>query len=199
MHPDKPISERRKDIHEDRFESKYVDYLWHTDLHEISIPDEETAGRRIIYLMGFLDYALRFIMHHRLIFNKTAGTCAAVLLDAFELWSPPYVLGSENGGEFVGGKVVEILVEKRIWQWSTKPYTPQQNGKMERFCGTIERCRDRECNEALIGRIITHYNTKWVHETLLMTPERGREIKTNWQSPLAKIVPGIARNLRWTA
>jgi hypothetical protein len=59
MHPDKRISERRKDLHEHRFSSKYVEYLWHPDLHEISIPDEETGGRRIIYLIAFLDDASR--------------------------------------------------------------------------------------------------------------------------------------------
>jgi hypothetical protein len=117
MHPDKPISERRKDIHEPRFESKYVDYMWHTDLLEISIPDEETGGRRIIYMRAFLDNASRFIMHHRLISNKTAETCAGVLLEALESWSPPCVLGSNDDGEFVGGKFVEIFAEKRIRIW----------------------------------------------------------------------------------
>jgi transposase InsO family protein len=143
MRPDKPISERPKDFHEHRFESKYVDYLWHTDLREISIPDEETGGRQIVYLIAFLHDASRFIMHHRFIFNKTAEPCAAVLLEALELRGSSCVLGSDNGGEFVGGKFVEILAEKCI----------RQNGKMERFWGTIEGCRDGECNEDLIRRI----------------------------------------------
>jgi hypothetical protein len=111
MHRDKPISERRKDLHEHRLESKYVDYLWHTDLHEILIPDEETDGRRIVYLIAFLDDASRFTMHHRLIFNKTAEICSAILLEALELWGPPCVLGSDNGREFVG---IGILVKARV-------------------------------------------------------------------------------------
>jgi hypothetical protein len=53
-----------------------VDYRWHTFLHEILIRHEETGGKRIVYLMAFLDDTSRFILHHRLIFNKMAGTCA---------------------------------------------------------------------------------------------------------------------------
>jgi hypothetical protein len=112
MQPDKPMSERRKDLHEHRFESKYVDYLWHMDLHEISIPDEERDGGRIIYLIVFLGDASRFIMHHRLIFNKTAETCGAVLLEALELEGPSCVPGTAHGGEYVSSKFVGILAEK---------------------------------------------------------------------------------------
>jgi transposase InsO family protein len=199
MHPDKPIFGRPKDLHKHRFESKYVDYLWHTDLHEILIPGAETGERRIVYLIAFLDDASRFIMHYRLIFDKTAETCAGVLLEALELWGPACVLGSDNGGEFVGDRFVEILAERCIRQWRTKPYTPQQNGKMERFWGTIEGCPAGKCDEDLIRRIVRHYNTKWVHKTIRMTPERAREVGTNWQSLLAEIFPEIERKLRWTA
>jgi hypothetical protein len=55
---------------------------------------------------------------------------------------------------------------------------PAAEWKNGTLLGTIDRSRDGECNEDLIRRIITHYNTKWVHKTLLMTPERAGEVKT---------------------
>jgi hypothetical protein len=78
--PEKPVRQ-----HDHRFVAKYVDYLWHTDLHEIVIPDEETGGLRTIYLIAFLDDASRYIMHHRLIADKRSETCAAVLSEALQL------------------------------------------------------------------------------------------------------------------
>jgi transposase InsO family protein len=199
MHPEKPISHRPKDLHEHRFEAKYVDYLWHTDLHEILITNSETGVMHLVYLIAFLDDASRFIMHHRLIPEKTAETCAGVLLETLQSWGPPCVLGSDNGGEFVGKKCVGVLEENRISRWNTKPHTPQQNGKMERFWTTIEKCRNNECRETLIAEIISEYNQKWIHRILQMTPERARHVKINSQSPLAEIFPEIQRNVHWTA
>jgi hypothetical protein len=65
-------------IHDHRFVAKYVNYLWHTDLHEIQVPDDATGGTRIIYLIAFLDDASRFIMQHRLVRDKRSATCTTM-------------------------------------------------------------------------------------------------------------------------
>jgi hypothetical protein len=57
-------------------------------------------------------------------------TLRAVLFEALELWGPPCVLDSDNGSEFVGGRFVEILAEKRIRQWGTKSYA---RSRMEKW------------------------------------------------------------------
>jgi hypothetical protein len=60
-------------VRDHRFVAKYVDDLWHTDLHQIHFPDEPTGGIRIISLLGFLDDASRFVMHHWLLPEKKSG------------------------------------------------------------------------------------------------------------------------------
>jgi hypothetical protein len=66
----------------------------------MQISDERTGGASTIDLLAFLDDASRFIMHYRLIAHKRSEMCAAVLADAFQVWAPSGVLGSDNGGEF---------------------------------------------------------------------------------------------------
>jgi hypothetical protein len=53
-------------------------------------------------------------MHHRLIQDKRADTCAVVLADTFQVWAPPRVLGSDNGGEFTGAVLIGVLRENRV-------------------------------------------------------------------------------------
>jgi transposase InsO family protein len=115
------------------FVAKYVDYLWHTDLHELHIPEEFTGGTRISYLLAVLNDASRFIMHHRLMPDKIADPCAAVLAETFLIWAPPCVFGTDNGGEFTGEAFTSVLGQHGVAPWRTRPYTPEQKGKMERF------------------------------------------------------------------
>jgi hypothetical protein len=53
--------------------------LWHTDLHEIQVPDEATRNTYTISVIAFLDDASQFLMHHRLRRDEGSDTCAAVL------------------------------------------------------------------------------------------------------------------------
>jgi transposase InsO family protein len=45
---------------------------------------------------------------------------------------------SDNGGAYIGTEFRKILKSFDIQQWITKPYISQQNGKMERFWGTLD-------------------------------------------------------------
>jgi transposase InsO family protein len=98
-------------------------------------------------------------MHYRLIHDKRSDTCAAVLAEAFELWAPPCVLGSDNGGEFTGAAFTSVLQQFGVFHWRTTPDTPEQNGKMERFWGTLESARRGGFSEELIADIVRFYNT----------------------------------------
>jgi hypothetical protein len=41
-------------------------------------------------------------MHHYLKWDKKSEIRFAVLVDAFQLWSPPWVRGGDNSGELIG-------------------------------------------------------------------------------------------------
>jgi transposase InsO family protein len=130
------------------FVAKYIDYLWHADLHELHVPDETTGGTRILYLIAFLDDASRFIMHRRLIPDKRADTCVAVLAETFQMWNPLCVLGTDNGTQFTGEALTNVRRQHGVTRW--RPYTPEQNRKMEHLWRTLERARAGR-GTALIG------------------------------------------------
>jgi transposase InsO family protein len=47
---------------------------------------------------------------------------------------------SDNAWTYVKNKVLaELLGERRIEHWRTKPYSPQTNGKVERLQQTMDR------------------------------------------------------------
>jgi transposase InsO family protein len=64
------------------------------------------------------------------------------------------VLGSDNGGEFIGGTFTSLLREHGVIPWRTAPHTLEHNGYMEGFEGTLERARKGQCIEDLIAHII---------------------------------------------
>jgi transposase InsO family protein len=78
-------------------------------------------------------------MHHRLIADKRSETRARVLADAFQMWAPPCVLGTDNGGVFTGAAFASLLRQHGVRTWRTTRYTPQQNGNMERFWLLLRR------------------------------------------------------------
>jgi hypothetical protein len=49
-------------VHTHRFVARYVDYLWHMDLHEIQVTDDRATGIYTLYLIAFIDDASRFII-----------------------------------------------------------------------------------------------------------------------------------------
>jgi transposase InsO family protein len=156
------------------FVAKYIDDLWHTDLYEIQVRDEATGGTSMIYVTAFLDDASRFIMHYRLIHDKRSDASAAVLAEAFEMWAAPCVLGSDNGAEFTGATFVGILQQYGVSHWRTTHQTPQPNGKMEHFWGSLESAREGGFSERLIADIVGFYNTMSTHRALKMTPHAAR-------------------------
>jgi hypothetical protein len=96
------------------FVVKRVDYLWHTDVHEIQVREETAGGSSTLYFITFVDKASRFIVHDRFVADKRSGICASVLSETFQMCASLSDLGSGNGSKATGGAVA--------------PNTPEQNG-----------------------------------------------------------------------
>jgi transposase InsO family protein len=165
------------------------------DLDDMQILDQRTGGASMIHLIAFLDDASRFIMHYRLIPDKRSEKCAAVLADALQMWAPPCLLGSDNGGEFRGAAFTSLLRQYGATAWRTAPSMPQQNGKMERFWQTLDKARDGFCSEDTMAYIISQYNHIWEHKAVDMTLEAARRVGVNWRAPYAIIESSIFRNV----
>ena len=60
------------------------------------------------------------------------------LANAFEKEIPPKTMIMDNGTEFQG-PFEDLLQRRNVEIRKTLPYTPQQNGKIERWWDTIEK------------------------------------------------------------
>lgn len=71
---------------------------------------------------------------------------------------------------------------------TTHPYTPEENGKCERFWSTLETVSEDLLDGPKIFKIIEHYNNYWSHQGLKeltrtnMTPQEAWESMVHWDS-----------------
>jgi transposase InsO family protein len=114
-----------------RYEACQTNLFWHTDLHQ----PHDGPG----YYIAFLDDASRRITGLEHLEHKSADRTTAALIRAISFYGTPYAVWSDNGTEF-HGDFDDILTRANILHIRTRPYNPQQNGKMERFWPTLERC-----------------------------------------------------------
>lgn len=139
------------------------------------------------HLTALIDCCDRTIVGWRLSRSGVAKIAAAALEDALRLRSikpgaQELQLRSDNGLVF-GSKVFSNVAKRyRIHQEYITPYTPEQNGMIERFFRTIkEECiwlnRFRNADEAFVAvsTWIDKYHTKRPHSALnYLTPEEFR-------------------------
>ena len=75
-----------------RYEAKYINQIWHADIHYFQIPCMD----HMMYLYRIIDDRSRFIIHYDLLSEKTAKTCVEVLKEAIQRYRPPYMMWTEN-------------------------------------------------------------------------------------------------------
>jgi transposase InsO family protein len=113
--------------------------------------------------------------------NKSSAEVAEFVVKAVrDTGRRPYTIWSDNGGEFAG-RLDDILPQLHIKHNRTKPYNPQQNGKMERFWATVDKAENQEQGD----QVIDWYNRtpkKWLAERV----EGRRSISPN---ELCRILP----------
>ena len=86
------------------------------------------------------------------------------------------IIQSDNGSEFRNKKVAEFMREQEVKQIFSLPYTPQTQGMVEKFNGTIKGVMKRMLAEKksakwteILRPVIQGYNTTY-HETIKKTP-----------------------------
>ncbi|NBX97280.1 hypothetical protein EBQ81_00240, partial [bacterium] len=100
----------------------------------------QTVGRRALFVLSLLDHFTRFTWTYQLQ-NKEAPTVLEALQDWLVLAERQSghqlkVLRTDNGTEFQG-EVEQWTKDKGIERQLTAPYSPQQNGRVERWHQTM--------------------------------------------------------------
>lgn len=145
---------------------------WHTDVMYVWV------AARFYFLLSFVDAFSRYVVHHKLLLSldgKSVSTALQAALEANPDAKPRVV--HDHGSEFVNRDVAAVIKTHNLIDIRTRPRHPESNGIVERFNGTV---RDETGNaygnnylqaEAIIARLMQHYNEERLHATLgYMTP-----------------------------
>jgi putative transposase len=158
---------------------------WATDVTHIYCGRDSWCHLPVV-----IDCADREIIGWRLSRSGKASVAEAALEDALiERFGPgpqrpkDLVLRSDNGLVFFAKRYRRTVRDYGLRQEYITPYTPEQNGVVERVFRTMkEECvwlhnfRSLEEAERAIGRWIETYNTRRPHESLdWLTPAQWRE------------------------
>lgn len=99
----------------------------------------------------FSQYVWAFAHH-----TKEAEEVVISLLTIFNIYTPPSILHSDNGGEFIAEVVDNLCTQCDVKIINGGPYHPQSQGRVERFNQTLQ---------VQLGKTLTERKSKrWVDE-----------------------------------
>lgn len=107
---------------------------WGLDLTSLHGHD----GRRH-WILGIVEYASRALLLLIVLLRKTAAALARALTEAFKRFGPPRSLVTDNEGPFRSGVWRRLLARHGVHHHRIAPYSPWQNGRIERFFGTLKQ------------------------------------------------------------
>lgn len=175
---------KEKHIHQNRYVAKYANHAWHTDIHYLNPVEEENYFQ--CYLIVFIDDRIRKLIYSEILPYKSAFCTSSALKSALQLNDPPKYIISDNGKEFIADEFLSVLNSYNIELLTTHPYTPEENGKCERFWKTLESTAQGELDRPKIDKIIFQYNNYWPHFGLKeltgynMTPQEAWDSMEHW-------------------
>lgn len=141
---------------------------WHMDISNVKIQGV------FYYLICILDGFSRSIVHWDLrteMKDEDIGVVQQGAREKFPDASPRYI--TDNGKQFTGKEFRNFISDNGFTHWTTSPYYPQSNGKLERFHRSIkEECIKKKCpltiNDAkrIITQYIAYYNNERLHSAI---------------------------------
>jgi len=151
-----------------RLHAEHPNHIWAYDF----VQDADRAGNKL-YILTVMDEFTREGLATHVSSDTSAEGVEAVLATLRDLQGTPSYLRSDNGAEFVALRLQGWLTRHDIVPLYIDPGCPWQNGKDERFNGTV---RDECLNMQLFGSLIEarirleafrqHYNSERPHSAL---------------------------------
>lgn len=191
---EQPYKEKEPRI---RYVAKLAGQVWHTDLHYWDLVPSPSDPQTVIrtYVIAFIDDRSRKIMHAGILNDKTSLAATSELALAIQLNPPPCRIIIDNGTEFVGHPFQSFLKSHGINQWRTQPYTPEQNGKIERWWKTLD---DSIVDHQKLQELVNEYNNFWPHKALKellgksITPQEAYDEMEKW-------LPGLPDEIEYNS
>lgn len=180
--------EHRESREQRSFEATHVLGLVHSDFHHCSRKLLTESGEWVKpVLVVIMDDRSRLVCHAQWYWRETAENFVHALCQAFLKRGLPRALLTDNGSPMTAGETTEGLQRLGILAQTTLPYSPQQNGKQERFWGHIEGrlMAMLEGEEHLTLKLLNEATLAWVE----MDYHRKVHSETG-QTPLQRFLEG---------
>jgi transposase InsO family protein len=185
----------RKDVVVKPFVARKPNNYWQMDL--ISMKAVMDQGYN--YILDIIDIYSKKVWL-RAVKTKTSAEIAARLEEIFKE-ETPYCMQSDNGGEFIGEEVQELLKKYKVKHRLGLPYTPADQGVVERKNGHVKSLIRKHFNLSntnrwvtILPKIETNINTS-VHTVTGMTPNELHEMKEGNPEVLKRITKQAKRTL----
>ena len=121
------------------FESEYVGALLHLDFHHCSQQViTKRSGWATPIALAVMDDCSRFICHLQWYLAEQTEDLVHGVTQALLKVGLPRALMSDNGSAMTSLEFIQGLRKLGILHSTTLPYSPYQNGKQERFFGSLE-------------------------------------------------------------
>ena len=129
-------------------------------------------GSQLSVVTGIDDHS-RFCVIARLVERATARPVCDALMDGLARYGVPEQILTDNAKCHESKPFTAFCAERGIRQSFTRPYTPQTNGKAERFIQTLKRrwayryvFRTSAIRADSLRPWVTHYNHQRPHRAL---------------------------------
>ena len=146
---------------------------WEIDLVEFRTVS--TFNNGINYLLNVIDINSKFAWS-RPLKSKATAMVAFEMQQIFMQEGSPQRLSSDNGTEFTGKEMQELMALRDIDHRFSEAYKPQTNGAVERFNQTLKEALNRYCADHgskrfidALQSLVESYNTT-KHNTTKQTP-----------------------------
>jgi len=181
------VRKRTRRVRPERLQAAYPGHIWAYDFVEDALADG-TPLRILTVMDEFTREGLAIDVALTTSAERVIGVLSALLAQH----GAPAYLRSDNGAEFVASAVQTWLAQSGVQTLYIEPGKPWQNGKEERFNGTVrDECLNLHLFSSLaeacvrLGALRHHYNTERPHSQLgYLTP---LAFKVAWFEAQAKV------------
>jgi putative transposase len=149
-----------------------VDHTWAMDI--TGLGDDQTLA------LGILDHGSRALLNAVPLRRKTACAIARHLIDVIEAFGAPACLRTDNEGMFTSAAMRFVHAWFGIRHQRIQPRHPWQNGRIERFFGTLKQEINAVIDTSLplslqLTLFLRYYNEFRPHQALQgRTPDQAR-------------------------
>ena len=142
--------------------------LWQLDLTQLSNTNQKTHNS---LALGIIDAGSRACLSLQTLHNKSSITLLRILLDTIECYGKPKTIRTDNERVFTSLLFRTCLKVLNIKRQTTQIASPWQNGRIERFFGTLKRYTKQivipeEQTQLALNQFRTWYNHVRTHQNL---------------------------------